>query len=83
MDATSFESPDTGANGFCLAMSLKHFKGIFSPIKEPSFQYCYVVRVPFLTGIAVCRPITKTLEAKAIYSTLMGLEATWVLKLKP
>ena len=40
MHTTSFESPDTGANGFCLTMSLKHFKGIFSVIKEHSFQYC-------------------------------------------
>ena len=40
MHNTSFESPDNGANGFCLEMSLKHFKGIFSSIKEPSFQYC-------------------------------------------
>ena len=53
MHNTSFESPDIGANGFCLKMSLKHFKGIFSPIKNPHFNTIYVVRVPFLTGIAV------------------------------
>ena len=53
MDTTSFEIPDTGANGFCLAMSLKHFKGIFFQSKNPHFNTVYVVRVPFLTGIAV------------------------------
>ena len=37
---TSFEIPDTWANELCLTMSLKHLKGIFSPIKESSFQYC-------------------------------------------
>ena len=53
MHNSSFESPDTGANGFCLEMSLKHFKGIFLQSKNPLFNTVYVVRVPFLTGIVV------------------------------
>ena len=51
----SFESPYSGAIVFSLKTSLTAFlRHFFLHSKNPHFDSVYGVRVPLLTGIAVC-----------------------------
>ena len=60
MHSNSFESPDSGANGFKLQKKVikRTFKVSFLDSKNPHFNSVYLVRVPFLSGIAVNRKST-------------------------
>ena len=50
----SFESPDTEENEFTLKKEFEStFRVFFLHSKNPHFNSIYLVRVPFLTGIAV------------------------------
>ena len=63
MHATSLKV-DTEEIEFFLKPSLKHFKGIFSPIKEPSFQY-YLCSEGAISNRYSCRYLKKyTVETK-------------------
>ena len=53
MHSISFESPDIGAIRFGLKKEFDRTFKVFFHSKNPHFNSVYLVRVPFLNGIAV------------------------------